>query len=175
MKRKVTTLASATSIRLNSEEKTLIAGIGNKLLGDDGFGPYVIELLESAKLSSNIETLDFGTAGITKATDLKGYDRVIFIDAIQRGGDPGAIYREDFTPNQVKDIKPDQSIVQLSLHEAKLEELLSFAKAIGSLPQKITVIGCEPEVLEPRIGLSPGVEQAARNVAELIVRGQERS
>lgn len=168
-------MVSATSIRLNPKEKILIVGIGNKLLGDDGFGPYVVELLESAKLSPNIDTSDFGTAGITKATDLKGYDRVIFVDAIQRGEDPGAIHREDFTPIQVKDIKPDQSIVQLSLHEAKLEELLSFAKAIGSLPKKITVIGCEPKVLEPRIGLSPEVEQAAQNIAELILGGQKRS
>lgn len=163
-------MASADAIKIDPEEKILIVGIGNKLLGDDGFGPHVIELLESAEQQSNIEISDFGTAGIGKATDLKGYERVIFVDAMQKGGDPGKIYLQDFTADDVEDLNAEESIVQLSLHEAKLEELLTFAKAIDSLPQRITVIGCEPKVLEPRIGLSPEVEEAARKVAQMILR-----
>lgn len=157
-----------TAIRSSPKERVIIVGIGNKLMRDDGFGPHVVELLEANRLPSNVEIRDFGTAGITAATDLKGYDWVIFIDAIHRGGDPGTVYREDLTVNEVENLKPAQEFVRLSLHEARLEELLSFAKAISSLPPRITVIGCEPKVLEPGIGLSSEVEQTAQKVARLI-------
>lgn len=160
-----------TTIRSGHGERVIIIGIGNKLMRDDGFGPRIVELLEASRLPSNVEIRDFGTAGITVATDLKGYDWVIFVDAMQRGGDPGTVYREDLTANEVENLKPEQEFVRLSLHEARLEELLSFAKAIGSLPPRITVFGCEPMVLEPGIGLSFEVEQTAQRVARLIVEG----
>ncbi|MGQ9468302.1 MAG: hydrogenase maturation protease [Nitrososphaerales archaeon] len=158
-----------TIIKDNKKERIIIVGIGNKLMGDDGFGPYVVKLLENTTLPTKVEIRDFGTAGITVAKDLEGYDRVIFIDSMKRGESPGTIYYETLIADEIEPIKPDQELVRLSLHEAKLEELLMFAKAIGTLPPKITVIGCEPKALEPCIGLSSEVKGAVQKVLDLIV------
>ena len=67
---------------MSKGKRILVAGIGNRLMGDDGFGPRVIDILESMELPENVEVRDIGTAGITIATDLSDYDFVIFLDTM---------------------------------------------------------------------------------------------
>ena len=74
-----------------AKEKTILAGIGNRLLSDDGFGPRVIDLLSQLELPPHIDIRDMGTAGITIASDLFEYHRVVFLDAMEMDGAPGRI------------------------------------------------------------------------------------
>ncbi len=149
-------------------KKILIAGVGNKLRGDDGFGPRVVELLSREKLPENVEVADYGTGGFMLASDLGDYDFAIFVDVIQREEKTGDLQIIELS---AVDISSDLNVeVTFSLHEARVEEMLIFAKKLGTLPEKVVIIGCEPESLGLRLGLSPRVEEMARKAAEIILK-----
>ncbi|HEV2131682.1 MAG TPA: hydrogenase maturation protease, partial [Longimicrobiaceae bacterium] len=74
--------------------RTLIAGFGNVLRGDDGFGVEVIHRLEAAgPAGDEVRLLEVGTGGLALAQELlAGYDRLIIVDAMTCGGAPGTLY-----------------------------------------------------------------------------------
>ncbi len=149
------------------DQKTIIAGIGNRLLGDDGFGPKVTDLLNKMPIPDHIEVRDMGTAGITIATDLSDYQRAIFLDTMTMDGEPGKLY---LTKLQVDE--PAEDITELSrmtLHDADLEGLLKFAKAINTLPEEVILIGCKPKNLEMGLDLSNEVEAATHEAVEIVM------
>ncbi len=71
--------------------RIIVPGIGNRLMGDDGFGPRVIDLLEYTDLADEVELRDASTAGITIATYLADYEVAVFIDSKEMEGPPGTI------------------------------------------------------------------------------------
>ena len=146
--------------------RILVAGIGNRLLADDGFGPRVVDLLSERELPDVVDVRDFGTAGITIATDLADYDAVIFIDSMDHEGNPGSLYESSMTVEEgVEDVA---EIAKLTLHEVGLEGLLRFSKAIGTLPADIFLIGCKPRTLEPSLELSTEVETALESAVTIV-------
>jgi len=148
------------------EPRILVAGVGNRLMGDDGFGPRVIDLLESSSLPWNVEARDIGTAGLTIATDLADYELVVFIDSMNMEGEPGRLVRTEI---KVEGGLEDMAeLSRLSLHEVGLEGLLRFSEAIGTLPSKIFLIGCKPRNTEPGLELSPEVERATFKAVEMV-------
>ncbi|HYX83277.1 MAG TPA: hydrogenase maturation protease [Gemmatimonadales bacterium] len=146
--------------------RTLIAGFGNVLRGDDGFGSAVIRRLETEPLEHETDLLDAGIGGLHLARQLlSGYDRVIVIDAMVRGGAPGTLYLQ-----RVTDVEPEERI---DPHLARPATALGLAKTLGALPPDVLLVGCEPAVLEePTLELSPSVqaavEPAARHVLALL-------
>lgn len=147
-------------------EKLLIAGIGNRLMGDDGFGPRVVDLLESIQLPRNVELRDFGTAGLTIATNLSDYDVAIFLDSISVEGDSGQLHQTEIIVEE--DLDEIAELSRFSIHEVGLEGLLKFAKAIGTLPSKVILIGCVPNVLQPSLDLSPMVAEATHRAVDMV-------
>jgi hydrogenase maturation protease len=156
--------------------KILVAGIGNKYYGDDSFGPRVIEALIAKNLPEDVEARDVGLCGSTLAPDLGDYELVIFVDAVMKGGKPGTIYRTEIKADQVKELRPEDVMQSFtfSIHDTGLEQLLSFAKKIGTLPPTTIVFGCE--ILEITLGetLSRAVEAAVRSTVELIFAELQR-
>lgn len=76
-------------------EKTLVLGLGNPILSDDGVGLRVAAGLEG-RLGEGVTVIEASLAGLDLLELLSGYDRAIIIDAIQtEGGQPGRIYRLD--------------------------------------------------------------------------------
>ena len=146
--------------------RILIAGIGNRLIADDGFGPRVVDLLSKRELPDYIEIRDFGTAGITIATDLADYDAVIFIDSADHEGEPGSLYRSRIVVEEGED--DVWELARLTLHEAGLEGLIRFSKSIGTLPDDVFLVGCKPKTLEPSLDLSPEVEAALERAVAIV-------
>lgn len=146
--------------------KILVAGVGNRLMGDDGFGPRVIDLLAAAKLPKNIELRDIGTAGLTVATDLGDFDLVIFLDSVDMSGEPGRLIQTEVDVEGSMDDMAE--LTRVTLHEVGLEGLLRFAKAIGTLPSKVILVGCKPKSLDLGLELSPEVEEAAKKAASMV-------
>ena len=137
--------------------RTLIAGFGNVLRGDDGFGVEVLRrLAERGVASESVELLDVGTGGIRLAQELMTpipFDRLIIVDATTRGGEPGAVYTL-----AVDEVRPTMAI---DMHTTVPSRALEVAQALGPLPPKIYLIGCEPaSVYELTTNLSPLVEAA---------------
>ncbi len=155
---------------MERSKKILVAGIGNKYMGDDGFGPMVIETLMMRNLPENVEARDVGLCGMTLAPDLADYELVIFVDAEQKGEKPGTIYRSEIKAEQVEEVKHGEAMSSFtfSLHETKLEDLLLFAKAIGTLSPTTIVIGCEIKEIELGGTLTRKVDAAVQRAVELI-------
>ena len=145
----------------------LIAGIGNRLRGDDGFGPRVIDILSTYSLPENVEIRDVGTAGITIATDFSDYNEILFLDAMEMEGAPGKIIMDLI---KIENINENISeLAKTSLHEVGLEGLLHFSKAIGALPPKVILIGCKPKNIDISLDLSKEVEEATVNAARMVI------
>ena len=145
--------------------RTLIAGFGNELRGDDGFGVEVIHRLEHLR-PEGVELIEVGTAGLRMAQELMtGYDRLIVVDAMARGGKPGTLY--------VLEVESVEKAVEVDLHLALPSKALSVAQALGALPAKVFLVGCEPgEVEELTTGLTipvqGAVESALREIQNLL-------
>ncbi len=147
--------------------RTLIAGFGNVLRGDDGFGVEVLRRLAARGVASDaVELLDVGTGGIRLAQELQTpYDRLIIIDAATRGGAPGSLYTLI-----VDSVRPTREI---DMHTAVPSRALEVAQAMGPLPREIFLVGCEPEVvdewtLELSAVVAGAVDQAIHEVERLL-------
>lgn len=135
--------------------RTLVAGFGNVLRGDDGFGVEVIRRLREMDAPLvGVDTMEVGTAGIRLAQELlTPYDRLVIVDAMTRGGAPGTVY--------VTEVESVDSPTEVDLHLAVPSRALAVAKALGALPGHVFIIGCEPgEVDELTMELTPPVRAA---------------
>ena len=149
--------------------RTLVAGFGNVLRGDDGFGVEVIRRLREADIPSrDVDVIEVGTAGIRLAQELlTPYDRLIIVDAMSRGQPPGTVY--------VSEVESVEATGDVDMHAAVPARALAVAKALGALPRQIFIVGCEPaEVDELTTELTPavraGVETALAHVRRLAAR-----
>ena len=65
-----------------SDERLLILGLGNPLMGDDGAGIQIVEELKKSDLPEYVDVIDGGTAGVGLIDLMSGYSRVIVVDAV---------------------------------------------------------------------------------------------
>lgn len=152
----------------------LIAGFGNLLLGDDGFGVEVVKNLASVGLPSHVQTVDVGIGGMEMLLQLKnGFEEIIVVDAVRRGQAPGTFYlfnpkEEELNLEKTETINP---------HVAEPVAAMRMAKQLGILPAKVTIVGCEPESCTLGIGLSAAVRatvnQAVAKILELIKQSEK--
>lgn len=145
--------------------KTLVAGFGNSLRGDDGFGVEVVKrLLERhPALDPDVTVLEVGTGGIRMAQELlTPYDRLIVVDAMTRGGTPGTLY--------VLAVDSVDRITEVDMHVAVPAQAMSVAQALGGLPPEVYMVGCEPaDADELRLTLSPPVRSVLAGAVERIL------
>lgn len=152
--------------------RTLVAGFGNVLRGDDGFGVEVIRRLAEGPIPAGVELMDVGTGGIRLAQELLGgYDRLIIVDAMNDGDAPGTLY--------VRAVEGITDATEIDMHLAVPSRALTLAKALNSLPPEVYLIGCEPlHVEELAMDLSPpvsaAVEAAVARVRELLASAPPR-
>ena len=153
------------------ESRIAVAGFGNVLLGDDGFGVEVIKRLRTFPLPIEVETLDIGIGGMELVLKLMdGFDEMIVVDAVRRGNAPGTLYL--FPPSEADlYLRPEERI---DPHLAEPTGSMRMALKLGILPEKIVVVGCEPENCALGLGLSRpvrvAVEDAVEKIREMIGR-----
>ena len=145
----------------------LVAGVGNVLRGDDGFGVAVVERLEREGLPAGVRTMDVGIGGIHLVQELQDpVDALILVDALDLGRPPGTVItmrpeiREPSGPDDLAD-----------MHYATPERALMLAGALRRLPADVWLVGCQPADAE-RVGegLSPPVSAAVGTAVAEIKR-----
>jgi hydrogenase maturation protease len=94
----------ANSQETSSRVTTLVLGLGNILMGDEGIGVYVVRALEKHALPAGVECLDGGTGGFTLLEPLEDADRIVLIDAANDGNPVGTVTRT--TPKFSRDYPP---------------------------------------------------------------------
>lgn len=82
-------------LKITKIKHTIIIGVGNLLLGDEGLGVHIVEELNEINLPPNVEFFDGGTGGVSILNLMEGADKVIIVDAVLGGGEPGQIYVVD--------------------------------------------------------------------------------
>ncbi len=149
--------------------RILIAGMGNVLRCDDGFGVEVARRLAEreepllAAEHGHVTVLEVGIGGIHLAQELMaGYDLLVVVDAMERGSAPGTVH---ILEAEVADLaawpETDRQDFLADMHYATPSKALILAKALGCLPPKVFIVGCQPlDVSDLGIGLSAPVERA---------------
>lgn len=143
--------------------RMIVAGFGNVLRGDDGFGVEVVRRLQQSGVAPDgTVCLEVGTGGIALAQELlTPCDRLIIVDAMERGGAPGNIYLL-----RVDDVEPSRSV---DMHMAVPARALGLARALGTLPPEVFMVGCEPAVVdELTMELSDPVTAAVSSALDIV-------
>ncbi len=144
----------------------LIIGCGNFLRGDDGFGIHLIKELGKLHLPSNVKIIDAGTISIDMLFQMEAVDKVIIVDAVEGGLEPGTIYR--LTKEDLASPKANP----FSLHELKLEHTLKIGEKIlgDKFPAEVIIFGVEAGEVKEGIALSPKVEKSLPRLVDLILQ-----
>lgn len=139
-----------------------MAGVGNVLRGDDGFGPAVIERL--GELPVGVESVETGIGGVALLQELlAGCDGFVLVDAVDRDAVPGTLF----------ELRPEvgEAVHVADVHLANPDRVLSIAKTMGVLPGRVRIVGCQPaQVDELGQGLSEVVESAVEQAAAIVRR-----
>lgn len=146
--------------------KTLVLGLGNPILTDDGAGPRVAKELEGRLNQQEATVMETSLAGLNMLDLLAGYDRAIIIDAIQTvGGKVGQIYRLDAEAFNT-------TRYASSPHDVNFATALELGNQLGlALPRQIDIFAIEVEdVTTFSEKCSPEVERAIPTCVEAVIR-----
>jgi len=143
-----------------------ILGIGNLLRSDDGVGLQVIEALRQEKLGDTVGLFE-GLSGLDILDAIKGYDKIIIVDAIQTGGEPGTVYKFS-----LEDFKDKHTIHSYSTHlNMDFPTMLELGEKLfpGEIPGDIIVIAIEAEdITTISDTCTPKVKKAIPEAADMI-------
>ncbi|MGW0875604.1 hydrogenase maturation protease [Streptomyces sp. NPDC002740] len=158
--------------------RTLVAGIGNIFLTDDGFGVETARRLGERELPAHAEVVDIGVRGVHLAYQLlDGYDTLVLVDATARGEAPGTLYVIEHDAGA----GPPPGTPPLDGHRMTPDAVLALLGTLcagtgGEPPRRVLVVGCEPATVDEGIGLSPpvsdAVPEAVRLIEELLWTGE---
>jgi hydrogenase maturation protease len=151
---------------------TLVAGVGNIFLGDDGFGPAAARALAGRSLPDGVRVIDYGIRGMHLAYDLlDGVGALVLVDALPGEGPAGTLTVLEVGPDDLGDGEFDA-------HGMDPVAVLASLEAMGGRLPPTYVVGCRPADLSEGIGLSDPVAQAVgdavvtvRRLVDELVRG----
>ncbi len=143
--------------------KTVVLGVGNLLLSDEGVGVHVVKKLSEMTLPAEVEVVEGGVEGLGLINVVIGADRLIVIDAVKGGGPPGSIYR--FEPD---DLTAPTDEYKMSVHEIGVLEVIRLSGLLGRTP-RTSIFGVEPKSIEMGMELSPEIRTKVPKVIELVL------
>jgi hydrogenase maturation protease len=142
----------------SSDKKTLVLGLGNILMGDEGIGVHVVRALEKHPLPADVECLDGGTGGFILLEPLENAGRIVLIDAAADGNPPGTVTRT--TPRFSRDYPPT-----LTAHDVGVKDLLDvFYMQGGGRDVVLYAI-----TIDPRQPISMNLSADGKKAAEAAV------
>ncbi|MEQ9257667.1 MAG: HyaD/HybD family hydrogenase maturation endopeptidase [Roseovarius sp.] len=158
--------------------RILILGIGNVLWADEGFGVRCVErLAQTRAFGENVRLMDGGTQGLYLLPFLEEADVLLVFDAVDYGLEPGTlkIVEDDEVPAFM-------GAKKMSLHQTGFQDVIATAQLMGTCPERLILIGCQPEELEDYGGglrdivaarIDPAIAIALDKLAALGVVAQE--
>jgi hydrogenase maturation protease len=140
---------------------TLVLGVGNLLLADEGVGVHAVRALQREPLPDQVAALEVGTAFLDVLPEVGRADRIVVVDAMEGGGAPGTIYRVPFD-------ECAHPPVLASLHGLDLSRV--FYLAGRSAGPEAVVIGVEPACIGWGLELSPELQRAIPEIVAVVRR-----
>jgi hydrogenase maturation protease len=146
-----------------TEGKTLVLGIGNVLMGDEGVGVHVLRLLQKMALPTDIELLDGGTGAFVLLEPMERAARIVLIDATMDGSPPGTVRR--LTPRYSGEYPPT-----LTAHDIGLKDLLDVFYLSGRHPEIVLFAVSITSLQEMKMELSPELAGKVPHVVDLVMQ-----
>lgn len=145
--------------------RTLIAALGNPLMGDDGAGFAILEELRRRGAGARARLHDVGAAGIDLLLELEGVETLILLDAIVSDDPPGT----------VRVLEGEEGLGYaggrgMGSHQPSLRDTLRLARQLGMMPGRVAVVGIAASQFHPGAGLSPDVARAVAEAASAAER-----
>lgn len=142
----------------------LVLGIGNLVMTDDGIGVRVVQLLaERYRFPEQVTVLDGGTLGLDLLPQISQAQRLLIIDAVETGAEPGTLIRLSGTEI------PLALTTRLSPHQMGLKDLLAVGSLLGQSPQEIVLWGVQPQTVELALHLSPPVAAQLESLVDKVL------
>ncbi len=143
--------------------KTLVAGVGSTIRGDDGLGVEAVRRLRDRIEDDQVDFVELGTAGVALLDLVDGYERLILIDAILTGGQPGTVV----------ELEGEEVATSAHLgagHEADLPTVLDLGRKLSKImPREVVVIAVEAADLDSfSETLTPEVEAVMPDVLNRV-------
>ncbi len=146
------------------KKDTVVIGLGNPLLSDEGIGVCLAEQLSQRQSEFPlVDFVDAGSAGLNLLHLIANRKKAVIIDCAKMGTQPGTIRR--FTPDDVQSVK---KLNQYSLHEADILQVVKLSQQLGECPREIAFFGIEPESLQPGRELSESLSAKINAFIEII-------
>lgn len=144
---------------------TAVLGLGNILLKDEGVGVRVVEAIrERYTCSPGVEIIDGGTLGLDLLPLIEGKERILIIDAVDFGKEPG--YVSVLNDDQI----PAVLAAKLSVHSIGLSDVLFAAKLLDMTPPKLRLIGIQPQSLEVGLDMSECISDKMEHLIDLTMQ-----
>jgi hydrogenase maturation protease len=149
--------------------QTLVLGVGNLLLSDEGVGLRVLErLVTTYQIPEEVLTLDGGTLGLDLLYYLDGVENLLIIDAVEMGAEPGTLVRLE------GDEVPSFLSVKMSPHQIGIPDMLFAAKLRDLYPRNVVLWGIQPGSLEVGLELSHSVAAQVDSLVDKVLVELER-
>lgn len=140
--------------------RTLVAGLGNIFFGDDAFGVETVHRLMQQNLPPNVRVLDIGTRSYDLAYALMdGYERIILVDAIQRGERPGTVSLIDLG---LAPFEPEQEAI-MNAHSLHPAAVVQMVRSMDIQPETLYLVGCEPMMADFNEDGTLGLSECVRS------------
>jgi hydrogenase maturation protease len=144
-------------------KKTVIMGVGNLLLSDEGIGVQAAQEIAKWDLPEHVSVFDAGTLGLLSAPLFINADTLLFIDAVDAEGEPGTVLKFN-----KEDIMLDRFPMKLSPHQIGVQDTLLISELRGECPSEITFYGVIPASYESSLELTEAGKKALAQVLEEI-------
>lgn len=144
---------------------TLVIGLGNPLMADDGFGLAALERLQELWVTPpGVQVMDGGTWGMNLLPAIEDAESVLLLDAIDTGVAPGTavILEHERLPRYLA--------TKISPHQVDLRDVLGLAELRGTLPDRTVAVGLQPGRVEMSVGLSPAVAAGVDGLVTTAIR-----
>ena len=140
-------------------------GIGNILLKDEGVGVRCVEYLKNSNLVEGIKLVDGANLGFDLLEEMKGFEKVVIVDAVDMGKEPGHI--AGFDAEQILSLSSGK---KFSLHEIGLVDVIQVGKRIGYNFSKVRIVGIQPSEVSWSDSLSETVAKKLPALAERVLK-----
>jgi hydrogenase maturation protease len=151
-------------VQSTENKSTLVLGLGNLLLGDEGWGVHVVQKLQTCELPAHVRVFEGGVGGYNLLGCLEGVERLLVVDAMMTEAGPGELVL--FQPGP--DFR-DNSRNALSFHQIGILELVQMWKLLGHEPEVYFLVA-RPEKLDPGMDLSPRLQESVGPAVQLILK-----
>ena len=142
---------------------TVVLCIGNVLLSDEGVGVHAAGMLFEQGLPADVTLVEGGTDGFKLLNVIVEAGRIIVVDCIKGGAEPGSLYRFD-----IEDAPTSFAGVKTSVHQIGILEVIHMSELISGRTPRTTFLGCEPASLAMSMELSPTVAAKLPRLVELV-------